>query len=164
VNLDTFKWLMWPTSFTVCDLLLMLLDSYCQDCFQRYRWYRHLSFSVTPRSFYFIFTFSLSHISSQITRRKEEREKTKKEKENDTKYTPKLRWWHHQYRFKDLNEKNLTTPMKITNSERRGSHKPSKGVGAHLHLGRSCGPLRSLLVTFLGVVRFISSKCFQQYQ
>jgi hypothetical protein len=54
--------------------------------------------------------------------------------------------------------------MKITNSERRGSHKSSKGVGAHLRLGRSCGPLRSPLVTFLGVVRFISSRSFQQYQ
>ena len=36
---------------------------------------------------------------------------------------------------------NLTTPIKVTNKDRSGSHEPCKCDGAHLPLSSSCDPL-----------------------
>jgi hypothetical protein len=44
--------------------------------FQQYQWYHHQSFSVPPRSFYFLYFF-ISPLSSQITKRREKNKQKK---------------------------------------------------------------------------------------
>jgi hypothetical protein len=66
--------------------------------------------------------------------------------------------------WKTFNETNPMTPKKVTNGEWSGQHELSKGVGTHLPLGRSCGPFRSSLMTFLSVVGFILLRSFQCYR
>jgi hypothetical protein len=56
---------------------------------------------------------------------------------------------------------NPTTTIKITNNKRcEQIHQKVSGV--HLSLDRSCDLLRSLLMVFLNIVGFVSSKSFQQ--
>lgn len=59
---------------------------------------------------------------------------------------------------------NPTIPKNIINDEQSGPYEPTKGVKAHLPLDCLCGPFRSPLVTFLGVVGFVSLKSLQRYQ
>jgi hypothetical protein len=54
----------------------------------------------------------------------------KEEKEKDLWITPKLWWWHHWYRWKDLDKPNPTIPKKVTNGDHNGPHEWAKGKGA----------------------------------
>jgi hypothetical protein len=90
-----------------------------------------------------------------------ERDKKKKErkKEKDLRDTPKPQWWHHQYRWKDLNRTNQTTPRKVTNGNWSGPHELTKDMWALTSLDDLYDPLRSLFMTF-HVIEFVSSRYF----
>ena len=59
---------------------------------------------------------------------------------------------------------NLIIPKKVTDDERSRPHESSKGVRDHLPWGCSCGPIRSPLMIFLGIVEFILLRSFQRYR
>jgi len=100
---------------------------------------------------------------SNLWREMREREKSMK-KETNLWGAPKLWWWHHMYHKKYLDERNSTTPEKVTNADQSGPHNPSKGKWALPPLDGSYGPLYSSLVTFLSFIGFVLSKSFWQYQ
>jgi len=98
---------MWPTLVSVGDLFWCCWISLVKIFF--YGTYGVI-IRVSERLrdlFLSSYFFSLSHLSSQITRRwkkKKQRKKEKKEKD-----LPKLQLWHHRYHQKDLDEINITT-------------------------------------------------------
>jgi len=88
---------------------------------------------------------------------------TRKERKKDHEDTSNLQWQHHQYCWKDINEKNPMTPRKIMNGDRKGSHEPSKYVGTHLPSNSSYDSPRPPLMIFLDIIEFVLLRSFQRY-
>jgi len=108
VSSNTFKRLVWPTPFTVCDLfcivwfvLLRIFFTVLVMSSSKFRWACDV--------FLVFFYFFLSPISSHMTRMRE--------KINKKNYGSISKLWrqHYWYRLKDLNKMNSTTPKKVTN-------------------------------------------------
>jgi len=114
-----------------------------------------LSFSTVYYSFSFSFCFFF--ISSPCNLWRGEWEKIKK----TCKHTKIPIIISLIYRWKDLDEMNLTTLKKVNNNDRSVSHELSKDKWAPRHLDSSCGSLRSsfmiLLVSLDSYSRYFSN-------